>query len=45
MAAIRALLTKELRQHGGAAALSTLLLVLAWLVARASFAQEALLEP
>ncbi len=41
MAAIRALLMKELRQHGGAAALSTLLLVLAWLVARASFAQEA----
>jgi hypothetical protein len=41
MAAIRALLVKELRQHGGAVGLGTLLLGLAWAVAQLSFSQEA----
>jgi hypothetical protein len=41
MASLRALLVKELKQHGPAVGMGTALLIVAWLVARASFAQEA----
>jgi hypothetical protein len=41
MSAIRALLGKELRQHGGAVGLGTLLLGVAWVVAQLSFSQAA----